>query len=158
MATKCTVFSVGETDFQESVVEEPDTSLPRYEELSSRIARTGQTPLLELGVRWNTLHFALGNHPAEHPLGFLARGGEPVHALDDGERSSGRYFTPARAREILDAMRLVSDADLTTGLNTPRPTLAKLDVVDGIRLFDRLREFVAQTVQTNRGIVVHLFL
>jgi hypothetical protein len=158
MATRCTVFSVGETDFQESVVEEPDTSLPRYEELTSRIARTGQTPLIEIGVRWNPLHFAIGNHPADHPLGFLARGGEPVPALDDGERSSGRYFTPERTKQILDAMRLVTDVELTAGLDIPRPTLAKLDVVEGIRLFDRLRAFVAETVQANRGIVVHLFL
>src|SRR5262245_11893717 len=136
-ATKCTVFSVGETDFQESVVEEPDTSLPRYEDLTSRIAMTGQTPMIELGVKWNPLHYALGNHPAEHPLGFLARGGAAVPALDDGERSSGRYFTPDQAREILNALRLTGDAELTAGLNVPRPTLAKLDVVDGVRLFDR---------------------
>jgi hypothetical protein len=155
--TKCTVFSVGPTDFQESIVEEPDTSLPRYEELSSRIARTGQTPLIELGAAWTTLHHALGNHPADHPLGFLAVGGSPVPALDEGELSSGRYFDPVHTGEILNAMRLVSDSELTTNLQYPLPKLAKLDVVDGVRLFDRLRGFVAEAVQARRGIVVHLF-
>lgn len=158
MATKCTVFSVGETDLQESVVDQPDTSLPKYDDLTSRIALTGQTPMIELGVKWSALHFALGNHSAEHPLGFLSRGGEPVPALDDGERSSGRYFSTEAAHALLTAIQLMSDQELTKNLEIPRPTLAKLDVVDGIRLFDRLRAFVAEAVKANRGIVVHLFL
>jgi hypothetical protein len=158
MATKCTVFSVGETDFKESVVDDPDTSLPKYDELTSNVARSGQTPMFELGIKWQPLHYALGNHPPEHPLGFLARGGEPVPALDDGERSSGRYFSPERATEMLNALRLLGDEELTKRLEIPRPTLARLEVVDGIRLFDQLRTFVAQAVRANRGIVVHLFI
>lgn len=156
MSTKCTVFSVGEGDFA-AVVDEPDTSLPRYADLTSRIALTAQTPMLELGVQWQPLHFALGNHPAEHPLGFLARGGEPVPALDDGQDSSGRYFTPARAKEILDALQRMPDRDVASNLAIPRPTLAKLDAVDGLRLFDQLTELCADAVATSRGIVVHLF-
>ncbi len=154
MATKCTVFSVGEGDFAE-VDDEP--SLPRYEDLTSRIALTAQTPMLELGVQWQPLHFGLGNHPAEHPLGFLARGGEPVPALDDGEDSSGRYFMPARAKEILDALQRMPDREVASNLSVVRPTLAKLDAVDGLRLFDRLTEFLANAAAMGRGIVVHLF-
>ena len=157
MGTKCTVFSVGEADFQESALDTVDTSLPKYDDLTSK-ATAGQTPMIELGVVWQALHFALGNRPAEDPLGFLAKGGEPVPALDDGERSSGRYFSPERSKELLNALRLLSDAALAANLAIPRPTLAKLDAVDGMRLFDRLRAFVAEAVAANRGIIVHLFL
>jgi hypothetical protein len=156
MATRCTVFSVGEGDFQE-VVEEPDTSLPRYDDLTSRIALTAQTPMLELGVNWQPLHFAFGDHPAEHPLGFLAHGGEAVPALDDGELSSGRYFPPARVKEILDALQRTPDRDVASNLALPRPAIARLDAVDGLRLFDQLTEFLGDATAVGRGIVVHLF-
>src|SRR5438045_3773855 len=63
MGTKCTVFSVGEADFQESAVDTVDTSLPRYDDLTSK-ATAGQTPMIELGVLWQALPFALGNRPA----------------------------------------------------------------------------------------------
>jgi len=158
MGTKCTVFSVGETDFQESVSDLPDTSLPKYAEMTSKVARAGQTPMLELGYKWHPLHFALGNHPADHPLGFLARGGAPVPALDDGERSSGRYFAPPAARNVLLALRRLSDQELTKNLAIPRPTITRLEVVDGVRLFDRLRAFIAEAVAAERGIVVHVFV
>lgn len=157
MGTKCTVFSVGENDFQESASDTLETSLPKYDDLTSK-AVAAQTPLIELGQQWQALHFALGNRPVEDPLAFLAKGGEPVPALDDGERSSGRYFSPARTRDILNAVRLLPDAELAANLAIPRPTLAKLDAVDGLRLFDRLRAFLAQTVSADRGVVVHLFL
>jgi len=153
MATKCTVFSVGDADLDE-VVDQPDTSLPRYEDLTSRIAVTAQTPMLELGVNWQPLHFAFGDHAAVHPLGFLAAGGEAVPALDDGEHSSGRYFAPARVKEILDALQRTPDRDVASNL-AASPT--KLDAVDGLRLFDLLTEFLVDAAATNRGIVVHRF-
>jgi hypothetical protein len=156
MATKCTVFSVGEGDFKE-VVDEPDTSLPRYDDLTSRIALTAQTPMLELGASWEPLHYAFGDHPATHPLGFLASGGEAVPALDDGEQSSGRYFPPARVKEILDGLQRTPDHDVASKLAVDRPAVARLDAVDGLRLFDQLTEFLADASAAGRGIVVHLF-
>lgn len=153
MASRCTVFAIDEADFRQ--VPETDT-LPNYNSAPSRMAVAAETPMLELGQRWRALHFAMGNQPAEHPLGFLARGGERVPALDDGERSSGRYFPVAKTVELLEAMRLLTDEELTHNLEIR--SWLECDAVDGLRLFDRLRTFVTEAVRANRGIVIHVFL
>jgi hypothetical protein len=156
MGLKCTVFSIGEADLATTPAD--DTSLPRYDELTSRMSLKGATPMIELGEAWAALHWALGDHAAEQPAGFLSAGGEAVSALDDGERSSGRYFAPSLTAKILAALVLASDRDLTARFAKTPAAVARIEPVEGLRLFDRLRGFVAQAVAANHGVVVHLFI
>jgi hypothetical protein len=128
----CTLFAVAPDELEVT----PETSLPGYHDAS-----VGRTPVrhessaLALGANWGVLHVALGNHGADHPLGFLEGGGE---ARDEfaGDSSSGRYFEPRLTILILAG-------------------LARLP--GGAPALERLRMFVADVVISGRGLVVCQF-
>jgi hypothetical protein len=157
VATQVTVFSVKDTEVEVDTREDDASSLPAYNELTSKITRSAQTPMLELGTRWATLHHLFGDREGNHPLGFLASGGLPVPALDDGQLSSGRYFSPAATVEIAAALDGAPDHDLTSRVGRLPVGVPRLTAVEAIRLFDKLRAFVGDAVRSGRGIVVHRF-
>jgi len=156
VGTQVTVFSVKDTEVELGTAEDP-SSLPAYNELTSKITRSAQTPMLELGGRWTTLHHLLGDWGPGHPLAFLASGGLPVPALDDGRHSSGRYFSPTITVDISAALVAASDREITARVTTTPVGIPKLRTVEAIRLIDRLRAFVGDAVHNGRGIVVHRF-
>jgi hypothetical protein len=137
---RCTVFSISEAELQPA----GDETIPSYDELSSKVSKAGKPHLLELGVQWSQLHEALGSPRGDQLLGFLAAGGEPVTSLEDGPRSSGRFFGPAVTTRILAATVLIEDKHVAH---------------DELRqLVRRLRVFLAEVVLAERGIIVHQFV
>ena len=148
----CTLFSISDADLAVS----SDSSLPAYDEVSSRPSQQVHPHTLDLGLSWRELHVALGNHPAAHPLGFIAGGGRPFAALDDGARSSGRYFSPAEVARIRADVIDVADEQLAWGFAGRRlPTNS--DRTEPLKNLERLRKFLAEVVAANRGIIVHQF-
>ena len=131
------MFSISEEELEAA----SDTSLPGYDQ-TSVMTDVAKPHTLELGTKWAALHAALGNHGATHPLGFLGGGGAAFAALDDGAQSNGRYFTPALVDQIRWAVDRMADMYL-------RPDL-RAD-------FERLRTFLHEAGDQNRGIVVHQF-
>jgi hypothetical protein len=134
----CTVFSISEAELQTP----PDTSLPGYD-VSSVDDTREEAETLELGNRWPLLHEALGDYDGEHPLAFMKAGGAAFAALDDGPRSSGRYFSPLLVQSIRSAVERLTH------------TIMRADVRAD---FERLRTFLHQTAEHRRGIVVHVFM
>ena len=129
----CTLFAIAAHELDASL----ESSLPGYDDASA--SRTGaryeSSAPLALGTAWPALHVALGDRGADHPLGFLEAGGEE-RAEFAGPQSRGRYFTPAATVKILAAL---------ARLTRPSPDV------------ERLRVFVAETVASERGLVVHQF-
>ena len=128
-----TVFSIRESDLASA---RPDTTLPTYDEASGLLSQRGPLHALELGANWAAVHRALGDHAAEHPLGFLAAGGEPVPSLADRAHSSGRFFAPILVVQILAVLAQITQPP---------------------REIERLRVFLGEAVAADRGIVVHAF-
>lgn len=89
--------------------------------------------MLELGPGWRDIHTALGGHGDEHPLGFLAAGGEPVPSMQS-PTASGRCFQPASTVDLLAWVARVDD-----------PRVRKL------------RQFLADAVLAKHGVIVHHF-
>lgn len=152
MAVICTLFSVGADELESP--SSPDVTLPSIVDRTSKIsAAIGKPHIVELGQTWLPLHNAFGEHAADHPLGFLASGGEPFKALDDGEHSQGRYFTPAQTVKILAAVARVTEDRLMRNIATRQlvvPAVAEL-----VRALTRLRVFLAEAVTGDRGVIVH---
>ncbi|MGE0547095.1 MAG: DUF1877 family protein [Kofleriaceae bacterium] len=138
MASKCNLFAIDDTELE--VGPEPETSLPGYDEQTSVMTQLRRLHTLQLGTAWPALHAALGNHDADCVLGFLAAGGTVFGWLEDGPRSSGRYFSPEQVRTLHGALDRIAD-------DAVAPELQKL--------YGRIRSFVAEAEQTGRGIVVH---
>jgi hypothetical protein len=138
MAQSCTMFSVSDAEIEPS----SDMTLPTYDDITSKVTRSAEPHTLELGPAWGELHAALGNHGADHALGFLAAGGVRFAPLDDGNRSSGRYFNAAAVIKLLAAIAKLKEGDLH--INVRRP-------------LQKVRTFLAESVETERGIIVHLF-
>jgi hypothetical protein len=157
VAPQVTVFSVKDTEVDVDTPDDDPSSLPAYNELTSKITRSAATPMLELGTRWATLHHLFGGRESGEPLGFLAGGGSPVPALDDGRASSGRYFAPAVTVAIAAALEATTDHELTARVSSTPVGVPKLTAVEVIRLVDKLRAFLGDAVRSGRGIVVHRF-
>jgi hypothetical protein len=138
MGQSCTLFAVSASELQP--VDERRS--PRSDETTMKVARPGGLHTLELGRGWDALHAALGNHPAGHPLGFLAAGGESVPPLDDKQHSCGRYFTPAEVVKLRAAVDAIRDNTID-------------DAVLGV--LQRVRILLGEAAQTDRGVIVHLF-
>ncbi|MGE0870851.1 MAG: DUF1877 family protein [Kofleriaceae bacterium] len=135
MASKCNLFSIDESELDGGA----DT-LPRYDEQVSIQTHLRPPHILQLGGAWAAVHAALGNHDADCVLGFLGAGGTVFGLLEDGPRSSGRYFDPAQVRTLRDALERVSEDGLT---------------VDVRAWCARVRKFIAEAEDQGRGIVVH---
>jgi hypothetical protein len=148
MAKYCTLFSIAEAELSPP----SDGTLPPHDDASSRLSQITHPHTLELGPSWQLLHAAAGNHTGDHPLAFMVSGGEAFAALDDGSRSSGRYFPPSRIGQILEALDKLSDRQVAR--NVPRPAPPK----DVQRHLGRLREFLAEVVAAgDRGLIVYAF-
>jgi len=132
------MFSVGDSEIDPA----SDMTLPTYDDITSKVARAAQPHTLELGPNWAALHGALGNHGADHVLGFLAAGGVRFAPLEDGTRSSGRYYPAAAVIKLLAAVAKIKEADIQVDVRRP---------------FQKLRTFLAEAVETERGMIVHLF-
>ena len=146
----CTLFSVTSDDIAAS----SDVTLPSITERSSKVsASIGRPHIVELGETWRPLHEALGAHPGDHPLGFLAAGGEPFAALDDGATSSGRFFTPVRTVQMLAAIARVTEEHLMR--NIAKNQLVVPAVAELVRALTKLRIFLAEAVTGDRGVIVH---
>lgn len=146
----CTLFSVSNDELAAPSV---DVTLPSIERTSRVSAAIGRPHIVELGEIWKPLHEALGAHGPEHPLGFLAAGGEPYKPLDDAGRSSGRYFTPAQTIKLLAAIARVTEDHLMR--NIAKNRLVVPAVAEMIRSLVRLRIFLAEAVTGDRGVIVH---
>jgi hypothetical protein len=138
MTQSCTMFSVGDSELEPA----GDMTLPTYDDISSKVSRAPAPHTLELGSSWGALHVALGNHGADHALGFLAAGGVRFTPLEDGAGSSGRYFSAAAVIKLLAAVAKLKESDLHVDLRRP---------------LQKVRTFLAESVETERGIIVHLF-
>jgi Domain of unknown function (DUF1877) len=138
MAQSCTMFSVSDAEIQPA----SDMTLPTYDEITSKVTRQAKPHTLELGPAWGALHTALGSHGADSALGFLAAGGVRFAPLEDGDNSSGRYFNASAVIKLLAAIAKVDDRELHTDVRRP---------------LQRVRMFLGETVEAERGIIVHLF-
>ncbi len=132
------MFSVSDSELEPA----GDMTLPTYDDITSKVTRQAKPHTLELGPAWGTLHTALGDHGADHPLGFLAAGGARFAALEDGDHSSGRYFNAAAVIKLLVAVAKLKESDLHVDVRRP---------------MQKVRSFLAETVEAERGIIVHLF-
>jgi hypothetical protein len=153
MYLHCTLFSVTEADLrQDGDVPTVTVALEATDDPTSTRMRAREDHTLSLGVNWRALHLALGDHDADQPLGFLADGGEPVPALDDGARSRGRYFGLAAVVAIRDALRTAHPERAAEG--GERRASARASVAPDA---SRLRDFLDQAIAVGRGVIVHLF-
>ncbi len=132
------MFSVGDSELAPA----GDMTLPTYDDISSKATRGTQPHTLELGPKWAALHKALGDHGADHALGFLAAGGVRFTPLEDGARSSGRFFAASAVIKLLAAVAKIQDGDLHLEVRRP---------------LQKLRVFLAEAVEAERGVIVHLF-
>lgn len=148
MAT-CTLFSVADSDLETP----PEMTLPTYDERTSKLGSYVQPHTADLGLAWESLHRALGAHPDGNPLGFLAYGGTRFAALDDGPRSTARYFHPALVVKLLAAVAKVNDDYLMK--NIAKMQIIDVSVSDLLRLLARVRIFLAEAVEGDRGVIVH---
>lgn len=151
MAT-CTLFSVSDADLDVPA----EVTLPTYDEHTSLMAPVVKPHIVELGTGWAALHRALGDHPETEPLGFLGGGGERFAPLDDGVRSSGRYFSPAVTVKLLAAVAKLKDDHLVGNVATLG--IADVPIGELIRSLARVRVFLAEAVEGDRGIIVHKLL
>lgn len=152
VAVICTLFSVTNDELEPSA--SPEVTLPSISDRTSRISAAIARPhIVELAELWKPLHEALGGHGADHPLGFLAAGGEPFAALDDGPRSQGRFFSPARTVKMLAAVARVTEEHLMR--NIAKNKLVVPAVAELVRSLTRLRIFLAEAVTGDRGVIVH---
>lgn len=132
MALHCTLFPVRDTE-----IEPPrDQTLPGYDDLSSTQPGGYAAHLLELGSDWRLLYAALGGHGSDHPLSFLAGGGRQ---LSDVLGSTSRHFDRAETVRLLAAVAKL-----------------RIDVVpaEHRRTLERLRQFLAKSVESGRGVIV----
>lgn len=137
MAVCCTIFSV-------------EASNPSEKRALDR------SPALFLASAWNALHFSLGNHDGNHPLAFIAHGGEAT--------AEGRYFGPDAVARIADAMADVSDDELARNFalrdevddpNSLYPSgFSPFVVREILHGAERLRDFLDDVSAAHRGIVV----
>lgn len=147
----CTLFSVTEDDIQSPGADVP---LPSIADRTSKVSQAmGRPHIVELGEIWKPLHDALGAHAPEHPLGFLAAGGEPFAPLDEGSHSSGRFFSPAQTIKMLAAVARVTEEHLMR--NIAKNQLAVPAVAELLRSLTKLRVFLAEAVTADRGVIVH---
>lgn len=150
----CTLFSVTDTDLTGSAGE---MTLPSYDDRTSGMGATFAQPhTLELGTTWDALHRALGAHAEDEPLGFLAGGGEPFAALDDGVRSSGRHFAPPATIKLLAAVAKINDDYLMR--NIAKLRVDDVSFAELWRVLARVRIFLAEAVEGERGLIVHKLL
>ena len=147
--TTCTLFSVSDADLDSPA----EMTLPTYDDRTSKMGNYVQPHTADLGTSWEPLYRALGAHPAAHPLGFLGDGGAPFTALDDGPRSSGRYFAPATVVKLLAAVAKLSDDYLMK--NIAKMQILDVSVAELLRLLARVRIFLAEAVEGDRGVIVH---
>jgi hypothetical protein len=148
MGVICTLFSVTDAD----VAAPSELTLPAIDH-TSEIGATREPHVVELGAAWSVLHEALGAHPPDHPLGFLAAGGREFKPLNDGQGSNGRHFTPAETVKLLAAVARVTDDSIVRNVATKQITA--LSVGELLRKLTKLRVFLGETVAQDRGIIVH---
>ncbi len=129
----CTLFAISADELDGAT----DMTLPKYDDVSSKISGVQRPHTLALGNAWSNVHALLGGHEGDHPLSFMIEGGAAVPAFDDGERSSGRFFSPELVNKILIAIARMA-----------MPPEA----------VDRLRVFVAEVAATGNGLIVHRFV
>lgn len=147
----CTLFSVTNDDIQSPGA---DVTLPSIADRTSKVsAAIGRPHIVELGELWQPLHDALGAHAGDHPLGFLAAGGEPFKPLDDGSSSQGRFFTHQQTIKMLAAVARVTEEHLMR--NIAKNKLVVPAVAELIRSLTKLRVFLAEAVTGDRGVIVH---
>ena len=151
MAT-CTLFSVLDSDLASPV----EMTLPTYDDRTSKMGSYVQPHTTDLGTSWEPLFRALGAHPEGHPLGFLGGGGTRFAALDDGQRSTGRYFPPPTVITLLAAVAKINDDYLMKNIATMQ--IVEVSVSDLLRLVARVRIFLAEAVEGERGVIVHKLL
>ncbi len=151
MAT-CTLFSVTDSDLTSPA----EMTLPTYDDRTSKMGSYVQPHTADLGAVWESLHRALGAHPVAHPLGFLGGGGERFVALDDGLHSSARYFAPKTVIKLLAAVAKISDDYLMKNIATMQ--VIEVSVSELLRLLARVRIFLAEAVEGDRGVIVHKLL
>ncbi|MGE0870848.1 MAG: DUF1877 family protein [Kofleriaceae bacterium] len=135
MTGTCNLFSIHDSELQVA-----DDTLPRYDDHTSVLTTLRKVHTIQLGAVWHKLHVALGDHDGENLLGFLAAGGTVFGFLDDGPRSSGRYFGADEVFQLGLALDHISEAALPADLRST---------------FVRLRTFVREAISGARGIVVH---
>ena len=135
MTGTCNLFSIHDSELQVA----SDDTLPRYDH-TSVTSKLSKLHTLQLGSLWHQLHVALGNRDGDNLLGFLSAGGTVFGWLDDGPRSSGRYFGPDEVFMLRNALDHVPETALRTDLQP---------------MFLRVREFVRDAAAGARGIVVH---
>jgi hypothetical protein len=148
----CTLFSVSDADLDAPA----EVTLPTYDDHTSLMAPVVKPHIVELGAHWSALHRALGDHPAPEPLGFLGGGGERFAPLDDGTRSSGRYWAPAATVKLLAAVAKLKDDHLVG--NVAKLGIADVPIAELMRMLARVRVFLAEAVEGDRGIIVHKLL
>jgi hypothetical protein len=124
----------------------------------------------DLDKAWHGIHYLLTGTAweGEHPRGFLVNGGRGVGSVDVGY-GPARVLTAAQTREVLDAVRELSDEDLEARFD-PQDMLAKQiypeiwarepEEDDGVAYliehFRTLRSFLTQAVGEGLGVVVHI--
>src|SRR5438094_7475767 len=150
MQTRCTVISVEEADVATA-------ASAQHFDVTTKPAQLPQTPMLELGLHWAALHYAFGNYAGDHPLAFLASGGDSVPALEEAQQSSGRFFAPDAAAAILAALQALSDRGLGHAMERTPSFAATLDATTALDWLGKLRAFLGDTIAAKRGIVVHRF-
>jgi hypothetical protein len=149
----CTLFSVTDADLRDGGdVPTVTVELRATDDPTSKMMRGRDDHTLALGTNWGALHLALGEHGAGHPLGFLADGGEPVAALDDGARSRGRYFDLEAIQDVRAALEHARPGGADPG--GERRASGRASVGPDAA---RLRSFLDEAIAAGRGIIVHLF-
>lgn len=144
-----TLFSVTEEDVRAPA----EVTLSPMGDRTSKVAAISEPHVVELGTSWGPLHDALGAHPGDHPLGFLLAGGTPFPQLDVGEQSSGRYFDPAQTVKLLAAIAHVTDDRLRRTVAAKQ--LNALGIGELTRKLVKVRVFLAEAVEAERGVIVH---
>ena len=124
----CTLFSVSDADLAAGPATE--TSLPGYDETSARMSAISAPHAIALGDAWKAL-----------PLPFLTTGGAPFAPLEDAANgSAARYFSPRETMALLVAVAKLRDEQ---------------EPADVARLAARVRVFLAEAVEAERGVIVH---
>ncbi len=155
MGVSCTIISISYAEVYDPAPD--DLTLPHYDsELSSKVSQLERSQLLQLGPIWMELHDTWGSHPADHPLGFLAGGGNPVPALDEGEYSSGRYFD---AETVIKILAAVHDAEREVRPGVARRLFKRARTANPEvqHVFEKIAKFLGETVAAGRGIIIHQF-
>jgi len=149
MPVVCTLFSVTEEDVRAPA----DVTLSPMNERTSKVGVMREPHVVELGTAWGPLHEALGAYPGDHPLGFLVAGGASFEQLEIGEHSSGRYYDPARTVKLLAAVARVTDDRIIRTVAAKQ--LTTLGIGELTRKLTKVRVFLAEAVEGERGIIVH---